>query len=66
MKTKETSLNSATYYLVDEIQQTTADIINDLPSHFDHLDKELLDRNIKKVLIEEYLLADFDINIVLK
>ncbi len=65
MKTKET-LNVATYYVVDEIQETIIDIISNLSNRFNHLDKKQLDRNIKKVLIEEYLLIDFDINISLK
>ena len=65
MKNKET-LNSATYYIVDEIQQTTSETIISLSNRFSHLCKEELDRNIKKVLIEEYLLIDFDINISLK
>ena len=65
MKVK-TTINSATYFIVDEIQQTTTDIIENLSSHFDHLDKEQLQRNVKKVLIEESLLIDFEINIGLK
>ena len=66
MKTNETTINSATYFIVDEIQQTTSETIETLSNRFSHLDKEQLERNIKKVLIEEYLLIDFNINITLK
>ena len=62
----ENTINSATYFIVDEIQQTTSEIIETLSNRFSHLDNEQLERNIKKVLIEECLLIDFNINISLK
>jgi len=62
MKTNS-DLKQATYFVVDEIQQANSDLITELLTRFNHLNKETLMRNIKKVLVEESLLIDFNINI---